>query len=90
MRIVCDVDAGERKTPFIMVAFKKVVVAHRNVEQVTPCNARRIVVVILGSGRWYLQKRSTRMRCRAQIVGTYRSANGIRRARRCGMNPVAG
>ena len=32
-QFVGQVDGGERKTPFIVIAFKQVVVAHRNIEQ---------------------------------------------------------
>ena len=53
-QFVGDVDGGKRETPFVTFAFKQVVVTHRNIEQVTRRNARRIVVVIFGSGRRYL------------------------------------
>ncbi len=56
-RFVGYVDGGKRKTPFVMVAFEQVIVAHRNIKQVARRDARRIVIVIFGSGRRYLQKR---------------------------------
>ena len=54
--LVGDVDAGEGETPLITLALEEVVISQRNVEQMPRRNAGRIVVVILGSGRWYLQK----------------------------------
>ena len=56
-QFVGDVDGGKRETPFVTFAFEQVVVAHCNIEQVARRNARRIVVVIFGSGCWYLEKR---------------------------------
>lgn len=53
-QFVCDVNGGKRKTPFVTFAFEQVIVAYCNIEQVTRRNARRIVVVIFGSGRRYL------------------------------------
>jgi hypothetical protein len=53
-QFVGDVDGGKRETPFVTFAFKLVVVAHRNIEQITRRNARRIVVVIFSSGCRYL------------------------------------
>jgi len=53
-RFIGYVDGGEGETPFVMVAFEQVVVAHRNVKQTPRRDARRIAVVVFGSGRRYL------------------------------------
>ena len=55
--LVGDVNAREGETPLIAFALEEVIIAHRNVEQMPWSNARRIVVVILGSGGRYLEKR---------------------------------
>ena len=41
--------------------------AEGNVEQMPRCNAGWIVVVVLGPGRRYLQKRRSVLECRAQV-----------------------
>ena len=53
-QFVGDVDGGKRKTPFVVVAFEQIIVAYRNIKQVTRRDARRIVIVVFGSGRRYL------------------------------------
>src|ERR1019366_8871908 len=76
---VGNVDRGERKTPFVVVAFEQVVIAHRNIKQVTGRNARRIMVVVLRPGGRYLYQIRTILR---------RSASGERHSERGMLAPA--
>ena len=49
-----DVDDREASAPTVAIAVKQVVVPDRKVKQVAWGNARWIVVVVLGTWRWYL------------------------------------
>jgi hypothetical protein len=53
-RLLAMLMAVKRKTPFVMVAFEQILVAHRDIEQAAGCDARRIVIVIFSSGRGHL------------------------------------
>jgi Tol biopolymer transport system component len=58
-RFVGHIDGGQRKTQFVMIPLEQVVVADRDVEQVTGRDTRWIVVVILSSrSRDLYQRRS--------------------------------
>jgi len=48
---VRDVDGGEAKTPFALVAVENVVVADGGIEQAARRDPRRVLVVVLGVGR---------------------------------------
>ena len=49
--LVCQIDDREARAPFVPIAVKQVVVPDRQVEEVARCDARRIVVIVLGAGR---------------------------------------
>src|ERR1035438_5550714 len=68
-----DVDRRQAKAPLALVAVEKVVVTYRQVEQAARRNTRRVVVVVLGSGRWDLDQAGPVLRCGAQPVGADRS-----------------
>src|ERR1019366_4640242 len=55
-QLVGHVDGGKRETPFVMISFEQVVVAHRNIKQVPRGDARRIMVVIFSPGGRYLHQ----------------------------------
>ncbi len=50
--IVGDIDGGELKTPLVAVAVENVVVTHGDIEEISRCDTRWIVIVVLGSIRW--------------------------------------
>ena len=58
--------AVKPQAPLVAVAVEEIVVADREVEQIARCDARRIVVVILGPGRGNLKVLGAVLRCRAQ------------------------
>ena len=49
--LVGDIDGRELETPLVLVTAEKIVVAYRDVEQMASRDARRVVVVILGTRR---------------------------------------
>ena len=60
-----DVDRREPDAPLIAIAVEQVVVPDGHVEQVASLHARRVAIVIFGSGSRYLQLRRTVIRRRA-------------------------
>jgi len=48
--LVGDVDGGEIQIDLVAIGVEDVGFARRDVEQVTRCDARRIVVVVAGAG----------------------------------------
>ena len=54
--IVRQVDDGKLRTPFVLVAVEQVVMADGKIEEIPGCDARRIVIVILGVWRRHLDK----------------------------------
>ena len=75
--IVRHIDGGQLQAHFVLVAMEmeQVVLADRDVEEVARRNARRIVVIVLGSYCRHFYKAGSELRCRAR--------GRQRRRRRC-------
>src|SRR5580692_8476375 len=54
--LIRDVHRGQLQADLVFVAVENVVMAHRHVEQMTGSDAGRILVVIFGSSRRYLDQ----------------------------------
>src|SRR5579862_2779843 len=52
--IVCQIDECDLGAPFVPLAMKQVVMTDGEVEEVSGCNARRIVIVVFGVRRRHL------------------------------------
>src|ERR1019366_3201684 len=52
--VIRQVDEVHLRAPLVPIGLEQVVISDRQVEEVPCPNARRVVVVILGSRRWYL------------------------------------
>jgi len=46
--VVCQVDDSDLRAPFVPFTMKQVVMTDGEVEEIPGCNARRIVIVVLG------------------------------------------
>src|ERR1700728_1860226 len=73
--MIRQVDDGQSRTHFVLVAMEQVVMAERHVEKVPRRDARRLVVVVLGVGGRHLYQRGAKRRCGA--------IEGQRRRRGC-------
>src|SRR5208282_22667 len=62
-KIVRQIDDGQSRTHFVLVATEQVVMADRDVEEVSRRDARRIVIVVFGSWRWHPDKTGAEGRC---------------------------
>ena len=60
--VVRQVDDGQLRAPFVLVAVEQVVMAHGEIEEIPGCDARRVMVVILGVGRRHLYERGAKCR----------------------------
>lgn len=49
--IVGQIDDGDASAPFMLFGMEKIVVSDSEIEQISLCNARRVVIVILRAGR---------------------------------------
>src|ERR1700751_962725 len=78
---VRQIDHRESKTDLVLLRFemKQVVIADAQIKQMTGQDARRIVVVVFGSGSGNFQKLRAILCGRAQISAESR-ANGRRRS----------
>ena len=65
---VRDVDHGKSRTPFVFVAIRQIIHAHCHVEEIARRDARRVMIVILGSGGRYLDVLGTVFGRRAEAL----------------------
>ena len=55
--VVRQVDDGQLRAPFVLIAVEEVIVAHGEIEEIPVCDARRIFVVLFGSWGRHLDER---------------------------------
>ena len=64
--VVSDIDRGEPKAPFVLVAVEEVVGADGGIEQVAGSDARGVLVVVFGVGRRDADQAGSELGCQAR------------------------
>ena len=72
---VGQVDDGKSQTPFVAIPVEEIVVANREIKKISRLNARRILVVVFGSGLGYLQESGAVLGGRTNVWHNHSSLN---------------